>query len=72
MSADTDQAGCGKPCGGGCCRQKCEIGCDGDETFGRDELIRRMLEYRDQLRAELASVERAVAELQAAAEEPAQ
>jgi hypothetical protein len=65
-------AGCAKPCaGGGCCRQSCEVACEGgsDETFGKADLLQKLIEYRDQLRVELATVQQSIAELEAGRED---
>ena len=74
MTTETEHGGCGrccggnKPCAGGGCREDCAVSCNGSETFGDEERLRRLIEYRDMLHAELESVEAAIAETQTARE----
>lgn len=56
----------GKPCGtGGGCQEDCAVSCTGEATFGDEERLRRLVEYRDMLLAELDAVEVAIAAMQA-------
>ena len=64
----TEHGGCGKGCGGGCCQKGCAVSCGGDDTFGREELLQRLVEYRGMLLDELASIEQAITDMQAANE----
>jgi hypothetical protein len=55
----------GKPCATGGCREDCVVSCNGSETFGDEERLRRLVEYREMLQSELDSVEVAIAAMQA-------
>jgi hypothetical protein len=76
MATDTEHGGCGKccggekPCAGGGCHEDCAVSCGGSETFGDEERLRRLVEYRDMLHGELESVEAAIAAIHAAPEAP--
>jgi len=76
MAAETEKGGCGgccrghKPCAGGGCHEDCAVSCNGSETFGDEERLRRLVEYRDMLQVELESVEAAIAEMQPARKAP--
>ena len=63
--------GDGKPCGTGSgCREDCAVSCTGAVTFGDEERLRRLVEYREMLEAELDSVEVAIAAMQATCPAP--
>lgn len=64
----SEPAECGKGCGNGCCQSGCAVGCSGDDTFDAAELLRRLIGYRNTLEAELASVQQAIAKIEAASE----
>lgn len=77
MATETEKGGCGKCCGGskpcgtgGGCHEDCAVSCNGSETFGDEERLRRLVEYRDMLLVELESVEAAIAAMQTAREAP--
>ena len=77
IATKTEHGGCGKCCGGskpcgtgGGCHEDCAVSCNGSETFGDEERLRKLVEYREMLQGELESVEAAIAAIQATCEAP--